>query len=111
MKPQSKSCLAAALCAAAITAASAQVTVDGGDDGSEGYSQLAVQDVLTGWDPAIGNKVLANLSAVQDGGDLALFVGGRADGNAIILFIDSKAGGNSFIPNNLIVCADGNIGY
>ena len=86
-------------------ASHAQVLIDGSNDGFEYVgpgAYTAVQTVVTNWDPVIGNNVLANLSAVQDGGSLALFLGGRVDGNAFIVFIDSKPGGHAFIPNNLI---------
>lgn len=85
----------------AAPAAHAAVSVDGTRSPGEGYGTPMIQatESNVGWAP--GN-VLANLSAVQTGGNLNVFVAGSAQGNAIILFIDSKPGGNNFIPTNLI---------
>jgi hypothetical protein len=89
---------------AAISGATAQVTVDGVRNGSDtGYTERAVQQTTSGWG---GANTMANLHTAQDGSNLAVFIGGRTQGNAILLFIDSKAGGVSFIPNNLITSGD-----
>jgi len=85
----------------AAPSARAAVSVDGTRNTGEGYGTPMVQATQSnaGWAP--GN-VLANLSAVQTGGNLNVFLGASAQGNAILLFIDSKSGGHNFIPNNLI---------
>ena len=92
--------LASALAFAAVGITHAQVVIDGSLDVGEGYEELAVQTVASNWG---ANNHLSNIHAVQDGDELAIFIGGRADGNAIILFLDTGGpGGMEFIPNNLI---------
>lgn len=84
----------------ALPSARAAVSVDGSLSGGEGYVQQVVQTVESSWG---ASKTLANLSAVQEGGALALFLGASAQGgDSILVFIDSKPGGTNFIPNNLI---------
>ena len=84
----------------ALPSAHAEVSVDGSLSGGEGYVQQAVQTVESSWG---ASKTLANLSTVQEGGALALFLGASAQGgDSILVFIDSKPGGTNFIPNNLI---------
>ena len=90
-------CVALGLAAFLNFSAQAQITVDGTKEAAYGTA-LSVQ-TLSGWG---NNKYLASLSAVQQGGSLYVFLGGRPQGEAFILFIDSKSGGVSFIPNNLI---------
>jgi hypothetical protein len=93
-------CGSALILTAAMPVALADVTVDGTRDSSDtGYVEKAVQTTTTNWG---AENTIANLHTVQDGSDLAVFIGGMAKGNAILLFIDSKAGGGNFIPNNLI---------
>lgn len=74
-------------------------TIDGIRDVGDGYIELAVQGISTGW--GSGNH-LSKIAAIQDGSSLAVFLGGKPAGNAILLFIDSKAGGPSTISNTQI---------
>lgn len=69
-------------------------SIDGVLDVGDGYAELATQNITPGW--GAGNH-LSKVAAVQDGSDLAVFIGGKPTDNAILLFIDSTAGGPSTI--------------
>ncbi|MEP4077690.1 hypothetical protein [Haloferula sp.] len=73
--------------------------IDGNDDGGEGYVSLATQAHAPGFG---STNFLGNISAVQSGNNLNLFMGGLVTDNSIILFIDSKPGGINSISGSTI---------
>jgi len=83
-------CLTAAIALSTNLAAQAQsIVVDGVRDAAYGPTPDAVQGVDSSWGP---ENTLANMSVVQQGTKLYVFIGAAVDGlakNQILLFVDS----------------------
>jgi len=83
-------CLTAAIALSTNFAAQAQsIVVDGVRDATYGPTPDAVQGVDSSWGP---ENTLANMSVVQQGTKLFIFIGAAVDGlakNQILLFVDS----------------------
>jgi len=83
-------CLTAAIALSTNFAAQAQaIVVDGVRDAAYGSTPDAVQGVDSSWGP---EDTLANMSVVQQGTKLYVFIGAAVDGvakNQILLFVDS----------------------
>ena len=83
-------CLTAAIAVSSNFAAQAQtIVVDGVRDAAYGSTPDAVQGVDSSWGP---EDTLANMSVVQQGTKLYVFIGAAVDGvakNQILLFVDS----------------------